>query len=135
MPENEGELRTCNRVLRDIGWNEGLLKKLSTHSETGIIGDGKDLIRRKNTFGSNIPSYPSIRPYCKILLAQFEDPWVHVLLILSLVAFVCSLFTEGDPYAWAIGPTIVCVLLIAGLVQSMCDYIREKQILRLCEEI
>jgi len=135
MPENQGELRTCNRVLRDIGWNEGVLKKLSTHADTGIIGDKKDLTRRKNSFGTNVPTYPAIRPYGKILLTQFEDTWVQALLVLSLVAFICSFFTKDDPYAWMIGPTIVCVLLIAGLVQSLCDYVREKQIVRLCTEI
>lgn len=51
-PHNEGEWRITNRILERVGWVPGLLERLAT-SETGIIGDDKDLKRRTKFFGKN----------------------------------------------------------------------------------
>jgi hypothetical protein len=45
-PENDGEKRESLIILEKMNYTEGLLDKISTNSETGIIGDEKDIMRR-----------------------------------------------------------------------------------------
>lgn len=40
--------------LKGHGATQGVLKKLATEAATGIIGDEKDLRRRKAVFGRNV---------------------------------------------------------------------------------
>merc|ERR1712151_255072 len=72
-PENLGEKRECLIILEHVGLNEGLLEKLATDAETGIIGDVKDINRRKKFFGENERSLPKIRSYLEILWDQFDE--------------------------------------------------------------
>jgi hypothetical protein len=45
-PDNEGEKRQNLRILEKVGCNEGLIAKVSSDANTGIIGDEKDIERR-----------------------------------------------------------------------------------------
>ena len=45
-PDNEGEARISLNMLKDVNYNAGLCRRLSSDPETGIIGDDKDLKRR-----------------------------------------------------------------------------------------
>lgn len=67
MPDNDGERRECLIILQKIDWIEGLLKSLATDAETGIIGDVKDIQRRKKFFGKNKRSLPTVRSFWAVL--------------------------------------------------------------------
>jgi hypothetical protein len=64
---NAGERRECLTILEKVEWVPGLLNALATDSKTGIIGDVKDLNRRKKFFGQNTKSLPSVRSFWAIL--------------------------------------------------------------------
>jgi len=52
-PINKGETRICLDIHKEIGFDSGLIEKLATSRETGIIGDDVDLQRRRKFFGRN----------------------------------------------------------------------------------
>jgi len=45
-------------LLRKHGLGEGLLKKIASELDTGIIGDRRDLHRREKYFGKNTKPLP-----------------------------------------------------------------------------
>ena len=47
QPDNEGESRQSLNMLRDCGYNDGLVQLLVSDKESGIIGDHRDLERRQ----------------------------------------------------------------------------------------
>lgn len=42
-PQNKGEVRECLKVLEKVGNYKGLIEKLATDANTGIIGDRQDI--------------------------------------------------------------------------------------------
>jgi len=43
LPDNQGERRVCLDIHSEVGFDKGLLEKLATDADTGIIGDDTDL--------------------------------------------------------------------------------------------
>jgi hypothetical protein len=50
-PDNDGECRMTLNILKSCGYNEGLCAHLNTDPQNGILGDEKDLERRRLAFG------------------------------------------------------------------------------------
>jgi len=65
---------------------------VSSSKETGIIGDVKDIERRKKFFGKNHKKIPRIHSYLSILKEKFEDEFIQILLVLGVVSFILSIF-------------------------------------------
>ena len=57
-------------ILEKVGHHKGLCERLGTSVTTGIIGDEKDLKRRKRFFGLNRKILPAIKPFKSIWLEQ-----------------------------------------------------------------
>jgi magnesium-transporting ATPase (P-type) len=114
MPSNAGEWRITNRILERVGWVPGLMKRLAT-SETGIIGDDKDLKRRKKFFGKNKRSKLQLRKFSSLLWEQFQEEWTVVLLVLAGVNFICSFWATSD-LAWLESVAILLVVAINGSI-------------------
>jgi len=121
-------------ILERVGLNNGLLDKLATDAETGIIGDVKDINRRKKFFGENKRSLPQIRSYLEVLRAQCDDFLVLLLLVFATVSLVAS-FWSDVPYKWLESVSIYFAVGFAALIQSLCDYGKERQFLNLRGEI
>lgn len=134
LPDNKGERRVCLEIHAEIGFDEGLLKKLATNAETGIIGDDTDLKRRRRFYGRNKKARPSIRSCGEILWSQFEDPLVQCLIILSCLWLVASIWSTVK-YSSLEGAAIIFAVLFAAIVQTMTDYSKEYKFLQLAKEI
>ena len=67
IPDNDGEVRTCLEILKECGYNDGLCQLLVTHPSTGIIGDERDLKRRRNKFGKNDFPLPGVTSFWDLL--------------------------------------------------------------------
>jgi magnesium-transporting ATPase (P-type) len=138
-PDNEGELRECLIILEHVKYYEGLIKSLATDRETGIIGDVKDIKRRKKFFGKNKKSLPSVRTFWQILWDQFDERYIQILLVFATVSLVVSIFTKSENGAnskkWLEAISIYFAVLFAAMVQTFCDWGKEKQFLRLQNEI
>ena len=75
-----------------------------------------------------------MRSFCAILWDQFDEFYMQVLLILGTASLVVSLFQDVK-YKWLESISIYFAVIFAGLIQTLCDWGKEKQFLRLRQEI
>jgi len=122
-PDNYGEVRESLKILDKVGGYNGLLHFVSSCKETGIIGDVKDIARRKKFFGKNYKRIPRIHSYLSILLEKFEDEFIRILLVLGVVSLVLSIFFKTFPYE---AMSIFFAVGLSALVASLCDYGKEQ---------
>ncbi len=121
-------------ILKDCGYNLGLCKLLNTDVETGIIGDRKDLDRRKTLFGQHSLALPEIETFMTLLARQFEDSNVVFLIWAASGYLILSGFGD-EPGAYIEALTIYSGLLFAAMIAAFCDWIKERQYLKLKDEI
>lgn len=134
MPDNEGETRECLIILQKVGYNQGLLHQLNTHTEHGIIGDKKDLTRRQTFYGTNQFRLPVIDSYWSLMKDQFSDTNVQILLLFATISLVCS-FWSTVPYKYLESVSIYFAVFFAAIIASTCDYSKNKQFVNLQQEI
>lgn len=117
---------------------------VASDAETGIIGDVKDLKRRKKFFGKNTQSLPSVRSFWAIAYDQLDQFYVQLLLIVATILLVLSFFEGGDVDAngepvpnlkWVQSVSVYVAVLFACLIQTLCDWGKEQQFLKLQDEI
>lgn len=75
-----------------------------------------------------------MRSFWSIFLDQFDEIYILVLLGFATASLVISFF-QSIPYKWLEAVTIYFAVLFAGLIQTFCDWGKEKQFLRLQKEI
>ena len=70
---------------------------------------------------------------------QFDERYVQILLVFATISLLVSIFTkeqEGvNNKKWLESISIYFAVLFAALVQTLCDWGKEKQFLRLQNEI
>ena len=133
-PDNQGECRVALNVLRDCGYSAGLCALLSTDPDTGIIGDARDLQRRQRLFGKHSIALPKVQPFATLLARQFEDSNVIFLIWAATAYLVLSAFSASTT-AYIEALTIYSGLLFAALCSAACDWVKERQYLKLKDEI
>ena len=133
-PDNQGECRVALNVLRDCGYNAGLCALLSTDPDTGIIGDARDLQRRHKLFGKHSIALPKVQTFLTLLARQFEDSNVIFLIWAATAYLVLSAFSDS-PSAYIESLTIYSGLLFAAASTAACDWVKERQYLKLKDEI
>jgi len=126
-PDNYGECRISLNILKDCGYNHGLCLLLNTDKDTGIIGDPEDLERRLCLFGKNIVALPSTEKFHVLLARQFEDENFVILMWAAFIYFMFSLFSENTGSAYVESLTIYSGLMLAALITSSCDFLKEAQ--------
>ena len=92
------------------------------------------LILNAFSFGENTRSLPRIRSYLEVLWDQCDEFLVLLLLVFATVSLVAS-FWSDVPYKWLESVSIYFAVLFAALIQSLCDYGKERQYLNLRSEI
>lgn len=134
-PINYGESRMSLNILKECGYNGGMAQLLVTDKDTGIIGDEADLRRRQLLFGRNQVRLPSITSFKDLLASQYEDSSV-CFLIISATVYVClALFAEQNMHVFIEALTIYSGVFFSTLISALCDWIKERQFLKLRDEI
>lgn len=137
-PDNEGEARISLNILREVDYNSGLCRRLCSDPETGIIGDPNDLQRRQQIFGKHSIALPEIQTFFDLLCANFEDSNVIFLTWAAFVYTVASIFNSNSKetnFAYIQSLTINSGIMLGCLVAGLCDWIKERQFLKLKDEI
>ena len=67
LPDNEGECRITLNILKKCGYNQGLCAHLNTDPVNGILGDQKDMRRRRAAFGAHKMALPQSQAFKTIL--------------------------------------------------------------------
>ncbi|KAJ1400645.1 P-type ATPase [Sesbania bispinosa] len=103
-------------ALREYGGVVGLSHLLKTNLEKGIQGDDADLVKRRNTFGSN--NYP--RKKGRSILMFIWDACKDLTLIILMVAAIASLAlgikSEGIKEGWYDGGSIAFAVILVIVV-------------------
>lgn len=134
LPENQGESRQSLNVLRECGYHEGVLQLLVTDKDTGIVGDRLDVTRRQRLFGRNKIALPQSTPFHELLATQYEDENVVFLVVAATFYLVFSLLS-GNASTYAETLTIYAGVFFASLIAAFCDWIKERQFLKIKDEI
>jgi len=94
----------------------GLLSALQTEEETGIIGDDRDLKRRKEYFGANTKPHSKIPSLRDAVVDAAKSPLMYVIASCAVLCIVTGLIqdttTEETSYGWTKGVSILIALLI-----------------------
>ena len=107
---------------------------LNSDQNTGIIGDKKDIERRHRLFGKHSIALPKIETFFNLLARQFEDTNAIILIWASTIYLLFSIFSQSST-AYIESLTIYSGLLFAALISALCDWIKERQYLKLKDEI
>ena len=107
---------------------------LVSDTESGILGSKADIERRLKLFGKNKIAIPSITTFLDLLATQFEDTNVCFLIVAATMYLIFS-FYSGRQNAYIESLTIYCGVLFAALISAICDHIKERQFLKIKDEI
>jgi magnesium-transporting ATPase (P-type) len=134
QPDNLGESRISLNILKKCGYSEGLCALLNSDGETGIIGNNADIERRHELYGKHQIALPRIESFYTILARQFEDTNVIFLIWAATIYLLFSMFGRAQS-VYIESLTIYTGLLFAAVIAALCDYIKERQFLKLRDEI
>lgn len=107
-------------ILEKVEHYIGLCEKLATTQTTGIIGDEKDLLRRRTFFGKNIKILPAIKPFKDIFMEQVQDDMLKILFGAGIFQIIVGLFNVEEPNAWFEGVSIIVACLFISLLMAFC---------------
>ena len=76
-----------------------------------------------------------MRSFWAILWDQFDEYYVLALLVLATISLLVSIFSVEYRDKWLEAVSIYFAILFAATIQTFCDWGKEKQFLRLQDEI
>ena len=138
-PTNQGECRNTLHMLKECQYNAGLCRLLGSDIRTGIIGDKEDIERRQRYYGSHTIAMPKIQDFSTILFMQFEDSNVIYLIWIATFYLVISMFSDEKSNKNSNGHieslTIYFGLMFACLLSAYCDHKKQKQHLKIFDQV
>lgn len=103
----------------DLAWTrskEEILKHFNVQEETGLSDD--QVKRSQEKYGPNELPAEEGKPLWKLILEQFDDLLVKILLGAALISFVLAIFEEHDEHESSIGafvePLVILMILICN---------------------
>ncbi|XP_057548276.1 calcium-transporting ATPase 9, plasma membrane-type-like isoform X1 [Amaranthus tricolor] len=114
-------------ALEQYGGVKGLEAKLSTNLETGVPGDVDDIVKRKNTFGSNTYPTKKGKGFLSFLWESWQDTTLIILIIAAVFSLALGIHTEGLEEGWYDGGSIVFAVLLVIYVTATSDYRQSLQ--------
>jgi len=103
-------------MLRECGYNEGLLNFLNTAKLTGIVGTDCDLARRREMYGKNKIALPVITSFMDLLYRQFEDSNIQKLIMAGTIYTVFCLW--GSDSVSGKSPEYEALTIFSGVALS-----------------
>ncbi|KAL0354392.1 UNVERIFIED_CONTAM: Calcium-transporting ATPase 9, plasma membrane-type [Sesamum radiatum] len=112
----------------------GLSDMLKTDPETGIYGKEDELLKRRNTFGSNTYPVKKGRTFLMFLWEAWQDLTLIILIIAAVASLALGIKTEGLEEGWYDGGSITFAVLLVIFVTAISDYRQSLQFQNLNEE-
>ena len=105
-------------MLKECGYNEGLLNFLNTDKLTGIVGTDCDLERRITMFGKNKIALPSITSFVDLLYRQFEDANIQLLIVAGTIYTIFCLWGSDSESGNDKSPEYEALTIFSGVALS-----------------
>ncbi|XP_023537316.1 calcium-transporting ATPase 10, plasma membrane-type-like [Cucurbita pepo subsp. pepo] len=126
--------RNVDSLEEQYGGVKGVADMLETNLEKGIIGDDSDLLKRRNTYGSNTYPQKPGRSFWRFLWEAWQDLTLIILMIAAVASLVLGIKTEGIKEGWYDGGSIAFAVLLVIVVTAISDYRQSLQFQNLNKE-
>jgi Ca2+-transporting ATPase len=129
-------VQTQLEYLAEYGNMPGLLKKLASDANTGIIGDKKDLQRREKVFGKNKKPLPETPGLLDSIKQEAQNRLWWVVGGSAVLSGFCGAFTiTGAPWYMGLieGASIIIAAMFIMLVSSVADMTKDKRFVKLLD--
>lgn len=133
ISDDDDVISTSRDKLADLGNSEGLLKALDSRENFGIEDTEQGRNKRGSTYGTNERRQIQTRGIWEMILEQFEDKILQILILAALVSLCIGIWQEGIEKGWIEGLTIYLAVGIIVTVTVGNDYVKEKQFRKLME--
>ncbi|XP_050289146.1 calcium-transporting ATPase 9, plasma membrane-type-like isoform X2 [Quercus robur] len=121
-------------ALQDYGGVKGVSQLLKSNLEKGITEDETDLIKRKNSFGSNTYPRKKGRSFLRFLWEAWQDLTLIILIVAAVVSLALGIKTEGVKEGWYDGGSIAFAVFLVIIVTAVSDYRQSLQFQNLNDE-
>ncbi|KAK9239984.1 hypothetical protein V1525DRAFT_396519 [Lipomyces kononenkoae] len=93
---------------------EEVVKTFDTNLENGLTDSQVEALRKQ--YGTNsLPEDPPT-PLWELILAQFKDQLVIILLVSAAISFFLALFDDGDDFTAFVDPAVILIILVLNAV-------------------
>ncbi|KAK9361869.1 hypothetical protein V1504DRAFT_450521 [Lipomyces starkeyi] len=93
---------------------EEVVKTFDTSLDNGLTDTQVEALRKQ--YGTNsLPEDPPT-PLWQLILAQFKDQLVVILLVSAAVSFLLALFDDGDDFTAFVDPAVILIILVLNAV-------------------
>lgn len=126
--DNDEDLPTALRPVGAMGdaghpfWAypvEECLEYFDVRAEAGL--SDAQVAANREKYGWNELDAPETKPLWKLVLEQFDDLLVQILLGAAVVSFVLALFGEEEGLAAFVEPCVILLILIINAVVGVCQ--------------
>jgi magnesium-transporting ATPase (P-type) len=83
----------------------------------------------------NTKNLPKLKSYRELLWDQLQETTIKIMFVAGVVSLVIGWFNELEPTAWYEGVSIIAACLFITVLSSLCNWGKEKQYLKLHDEI
>ncbi|QKX62653.1 uncharacterized protein TRUGW13939_09814 [Talaromyces rugulosus] len=91
-----------------------VLKEFGVAAEAGLSKE--QVLRSREKYGPNAIAEDEATPLWKLVLEQFKDQLVLILLVSAAISFVLALFEEGDDWTAFVDPAVILTILILNAI-------------------
>ncbi|ESW10749.1 hypothetical protein PHAVU_009G234600 [Phaseolus vulgaris] len=139
FPIGQEQLASISRehdtaALQQYGGVVGLSNLLKTNSEKGIHGDDADLLKRRNSFGSNNYPRKKGRGFLMFMWDACKDLTLVILMVAAAASLALGIKSEGIKEGWYDGGSIAFAVILVIVVTAISDYKQSLQFRDLNEE-
>ncbi|WVZ19262.1 hypothetical protein V8G54_006584 [Vigna mungo] len=139
FPIGQEQLASISRehdtaALQQYGGVVGLSILLKTNLEKGIHGDDADLLKRRNSFGSNNYPRKKGRGFLMFMWDACKDLTLVILMVAAAASLALGIKSEGIKEGWYDGGSIAFAVILVIVVTAISDYKQSLQFRDLNEE-
>ncbi|KAI3469639.1 hypothetical protein Pfo_026302 [Paulownia fortunei] len=110
-----------------LGAVEGVATSLKTDMQQGIKGDGEEIFRRKEAFGTNTCRKPPTKSLFHFVCEAFKDPTILILLACAALSLGFGIKEHGPKEGWYDGGSIFVAVFLVISVSAISNFRQNKQ--------
>ena len=131
--DDHGNIPESRQRVHKLGDKDGLLRALDSKLDYGIDDTPTSLTQRRVRYGDNQRRAVKTTGICEMVMEQFEDKILRILLFAAFVSLAIGIYQEGIEKGWIEGLTIYIAIVIIITVTVGNDYAKERQFQKLME--